>query len=371
MSNGTTFRLDPTYFIGMDLHSNNVVVCVLQNAITDTQSLTRKIVKKAKIKLSTDLHELYEFLIPFCKDKPHQATVESTYNWYNVADLFEDNHWNLSLADPTTVKKNKIKSANDETDAEFLANQMRLGALNAAVIIPRRDRAFRDLVRLRVELVMDRGRYRTILKNFFNNQRYLKMSTSQLDRLAQECFDNHPETLMKYFDDANIAMKAEHYLRAMHQLSSQIDALEMQIKKQELDNTLNCHRYLPRLSSIKGCGFILGSIIASEIVDIHRFQSDRDFVSYCRLAPATRVSNEKDKGKGEGKNGNAYLSWAMTELANLMVFFNPEVKKKYDKLFKKSRLRAKAIRSLAAKIARCIWHMLTKDEDFDIQRAFT
>lgn len=113
----------------------------------------------------------------------HIKQPESTYNWYNVADLFENHHWNLSLADPTTVKKNKIKSANDETDAEFLANQMRLSALNAAAIIAKKDRAFRDLVRLRVELVMDRGRYRTILKNFFNNQRHLKMSTNQLSAL--------------------------------------------------------------------------------------------------------------------------------------------------------------------------------------------
>ena len=45
MSNGTTFRLDPTYYLGMDLQSNSIVVCVLQNAITDTQSLIQKIVK--------------------------------------------------------------------------------------------------------------------------------------------------------------------------------------------------------------------------------------------------------------------------------------------------------------------------------------
>lgn len=370
MSNSTTFRLDPTYFIGMDLHSNNVVICVLQNTATDSGVLTKKVVRRAKIKLTTELTGLRDFLLPFCEDHAHKATVESTYNWYNIADMFEDQKWNLTLADPTTVKKNKIKTANDETDAEFLANQMRLGSLQSYEIIPKKERSFRDLIRLRVVLVMDRGRYRTILKNFFNNQRYLKISSSQLDRLAEECFKGHSECLNKYFCDPNVAMKAEHYLLAMHQLSSQIEALEKQIKRQELDNTLQCHRYLNRLNSIKGCGFILGSIIASEIVDIHRFHTDRDFVSYCRLAPATRTSNEKDKGKGEEKNGNAYLSWAMTELANLMVFHNPEVKKKYDKLFKKSHLRAKAIRSLAAKIARCIWHMLKNDEDFDIQRAF-
>lgn len=370
MSNGTTFCLNPTYYIGMDLHSNNVVVCILQNAANNDGSLTKKVIRRAKVKLSPDLSELYEFLLPFCKDHPHQATVESTYNWYNVADLFEMHQWNLSLADPTTVKNNKIKLSNDETDAEFLANQMRLGALKAAQIITKKNRAFRDLVRLRVDLVLDRGRYRTILKNFFNNQKYMKISTTQLNRLADECFNGRSDCLSKYFDEPNVATKAEHYLLAMHQLSSQIEALETLIKEQEQCNNLTCHQYLARLCSIKGCGFILASIIASEIVDIHRFRSDRDFVSYCRLSPAIRISNEKDKGKGEKKNGNAYLSWAMTELANLMVRFNPEVKKKYDRLFKKSRLRAKAIRSLAAKIARCIWHMLMKNEDFEIQRAF-
>lgn len=60
----------------------------------------------------------------------------------------------------------------------------------------------------------------------------------------------------------------------------------------------------------------------------------------------------------------------MTELANLMVFHNPAIKKKYDRQFKKSQVRAKAIRSIAAKLARCIWHMLKKDIDFRIDLAF-
>lgn len=121
---------------------------------------------------------------------------------------------------------------------------------------------------------------------------------------------------------------------------------------------------------MKGCGFILSSIIASEIVDINRFPTEADFVSYCRLAPANRISKGKDKGEGNRKNGNGYLSWSMTELANLMVFNNPKVKKKYDRLMKKHHIRAKSIRSLAAKLARCIWRMLKEDKDFEIDKAF-
>ena len=57
----------------------------------------------------------------------HQACVLSTYNWYGLADLFEDNGWNLVLAAPTTVKKFKAKYTDDRTDAEFLVDRQRLG----------------------------------------------------------------------------------------------------------------------------------------------------------------------------------------------------------------------------------------------------
>lgn len=366
---GTTVALNPTYFIGMDLHSNNVVVCILQNAVNQAGQLIKKVIRRKKITLSPELEELQSFLQPYSSVQ-HQATVESTYNWYNLADLFERNGWHLKLADPTTVKNNKTKFSDDITDAEFLADQMRLGALKAADIIPKQDRAFRDLVRLRVDLVQDRARYRTILKNFFNNQRYMKLTTERLDRMAEQYCNGDMTELVSIFDDENTRLKAGHYLMAMRHLGLQIEQLEIQIKAQETKNYLTCHRYLPRLYSMKGCGFILGSIIATEIVDINRFRTEKDFVSYCRLSPAVRLSNEKKKGDGNRKNGNAYLSWAMTELANLMVFHNPVIKKKYDRQFKKSQVRAKAIRSIAAKLARCIWYMLKKDKDFRIDLAF-
>lgn len=366
---GTTVALNSTYFIGMDLHSNNVVVCVLQNAANQAGQLIKKVIQRKKIVLSTELEELQHFLNPYCSVQ-HQATVESTYNWYNIADLFERNGWHLKLADPTTVKNNKTKFSDDISDAEFLADQMRLGALKAADIIPKQDRAFRDLVRLRVDLVQDRARYRTVLKNFFNNQRYMRITTEHLNHMAEQYCDGDVTELYSIFDNDNTCLKAGHYLTAMHHLNLQIQQLEEQIKAQEIKNDLTCHRYLPRLYSMKGCGFILGSIIATEIVDINRFRTDKDFVSYCRLSPAIRLSNEKKKGDGNRKNGNAYLSWAMTELANLMVFHNSVIKKKYDRQLKKSHLRAKAIRSIAAKLARCIWHMLKKDKDFQIDLAF-
>lgn len=70
--------------------------------------------------------------------------VESTYNWYFLADEAEKKGWNMRLADPSTVSANKIKAANDETDAEFLAERLRTNTVKTTPILTHDERARRD-----------------------------------------------------------------------------------------------------------------------------------------------------------------------------------------------------------------------------------
>lgn len=116
---------------------------------------------------------------------------------------------------------------------------------------------------------------------------------------------------------------------------------------------------------------ILHSVIASELGEsLDRFPSAKHFVSYSRLAPTSKLSNGKSKGESNAKNRNAYLNWAFTELANLVVRFNPEANAFYDRTFRRVKLRVKAIRILVAKLARAIFKMLETGEVFDIKRCF-
>ena len=85
---------------------------------------------------------------------------------------------------------------------------------------------------------------------------------------------------------------------------------------------------------------------------MQRFKSAGDFVSYCRLCSTSKLSNGKSKGLGNAKNGNAYLSWAFTEVAQY-ASRNPVIREILQRLLRKyGGLRVKAIRTLAAKIAR-------------------
>ena len=110
--------------------------------------------------------------------------------------------------------------------------------------------------------------------------------------------------------------------------------------------------------------------IITEIGDISRFRTMGEFVSYCRLAPASKLSNGKSKGQGNAKNGNAYLSWALTELATLMARYNKSIQHYLERKVKKTGLRVIGIRALAAKLARCVYQVLRKKEAFDLLLAF-
>jgi transposase len=107
-----------------------------------------------------------------------------------------------------------------------------------------------------------------------------------------------------------------------------------------------------------------------ETGDINRFSAPGNYASYCRCVNSVRESNGKKKGKGNRKAGNKYLSWAFSEAAHYLVRFDPKAKRFYERK-KQKRNGIVAIRAVAHKIARAVYHMLKNIEAFDIDRAFS
>ena len=357
------------YYIGQDLHQDNVVVHVCRNEFSNGSIRSKTILsKKFSIVGPEAIAAYFKALEPYCFNQPHTAIVESTYNWYWMADGFESRGWNLLLADPSTVSRANIKYADDYTDAAYLAECLRTGSLRTTWVMPKDDRAIRDLARYRMTLVEDRARLKTIIVNMITNHLSIKLTSDKLireiDKSVEAAIESPSEevaqqVLATYFDHRLVRIKVGSLLNRIRFLATEIEQLD-----QELLSLLKPNLYSKSLQTIKGCGFVTSMIIALEIGEIERFNTHKDFVSYCRLAPTSKLSNGKSKGVGNAKNGNAYLSWAFTELANLVVRFNPEAKRYYDRLFNRSRLRVKAIRSLAAKMARAIFMMLKHGEKY-------
>ena len=135
-----------SFYCAIDLHSTNNVPVVIDD---DDRILFQK-------RLPNDLSTVISALEPYKHDL-HGVAVESTFNWYWLVDGLADNHFNTLLVNPSAVKQYEgIKHTNDDTDAFHLAHLMRLGILPTGYIYPKTERAVRDLLRKRLQLVRHR-----------------------------------------------------------------------------------------------------------------------------------------------------------------------------------------------------------------------
>jgi transposase len=124
-----------------------------------------------------------------------------------------------------------------------------------------------------------------------------------------------------------------------------------------------------RLLTVPGIGKILAATIMLETGDIARFPTVGNYVSYCRLVGSSYVSNQKRKGAGNTKNGNAYLCWAFIEAANFAIRHGEELRRYYQRKAAKTK-RIVALKALGHKLGRACYHMIRNDVAFDLPRAF-
>ena len=95
-------------YTGIDLHSNNSVVTVIDE--------TDKVV--AQKRLPNDLAMILNYLEPH-KAETAGVVVESNYNWYWLVDGLQEAGYTVHLANITAIKKyDGLKHSGDETDAK-------------------------------------------------------------------------------------------------------------------------------------------------------------------------------------------------------------------------------------------------------------
>ena len=119
-------------YVGIDLHANNHYL-----GIIDEENQVRL---KHKVTNDLSLRETLIFLEPLQK-QIEGVVVESTFNWYWLVDGLMDHGYRVHLANPAAIQQYKgLKYADDERDALWLANLLRLGILPEGYIYPKQER---------------------------------------------------------------------------------------------------------------------------------------------------------------------------------------------------------------------------------------
>jgi transposase len=334
-------------FSGIDLHSNNSVVVVSDEA--------DRIVYRQRLpnELPAILQEL----------EPHRSelvgvVVESTYNWYWLVDGLQVAGYQVHLANTVAIKKyDGLKYSGDFTDAAHLAQLLRLGILPHGYICPPARRVVRDLARRRMQLVRLRTMQVLSIENVLSRQTGHRLKSNEVKRLTPEAVEG-----LGFPADVTLSMQAN--VAVMKTLQQQIDTLEGRLLER-----VKPEPAFVLLQSVPGIGVVLATVIMLEICDIARFASAGDFSSYCRCVRSVHESNSKKKGEGNTKNGNEYLSWAFVEAAHGALRTCPQAKRFYERK-KCQRNGAVASKALAHKLARACFHILRTGKPFEVQRCF-
>jgi transposase len=336
------------YFVGMDLHSNNVFIVIIDEIKTW--------VFKRKVK--NDLEFILQILAPY-REKIAGIVVESTFNWYWLVDGLMANGHKVHLAHPGAIGNYSGKKyTNDYTDAFHLADLFRKGELPEGYIYPKEDRPLRDLLRKRVMLVKSRTQHILSIENLVNRNLGASVNIRDIQKLKKK-------DLGEMFCDKRLVLSVKATLSVIKTLNGEIKALEKVILKE-----IKLKPHYKKILVITGIGPILAQTISLEVGDIHRFKKAGHYLSYCRCVSSKRISNEKKKGENNRKNGNKYLSWAYIEAANFAKRYCPYAKAFYNKKLKQTQNKVVARKALAAKIARACYLILKDDVAYDPARLF-
>jgi transposase len=334
-------------YAGIDLHSNNIFLGVID------QELNRLFIKRLPNKLDI----IKKALRPYKKALVGVA-VESTFNWYWLVDGLQDAGYKMHLANPAAIKQYEgIKHRDDQSDALWLAQMLRLGILPEGYIYPKDQRPTRDLLRRRLLYVQQRTAHILSLQSMASRSTGKTLATRVIKKLK-------PEEAHTVFDQEHLKLAGSHALATIQFLSAQVKAIENEIIK-----FAKLKPEFTSLLTMPGIGNILAMTIMLEVGEIRRFKRAGNYASYCRCVKSERLSNEKKKGSGNRKNGNKYLAWAYVEAAHFAIRFQPKAHRFYDR--KASRTNNTVARkALANKMARASYYIMRDQVAYDESKMF-
>jgi transposase len=220
---------------GIDLHSNNSVVVVMDAG--------GKVVYRRR--LDNDLRLIKQGLAPY-REQLAGVVVESTFNWYWLVDGLMEAGYEMKLANTTAIEPySGLKHTDDDSDAEWLAEMLRLGILPTGYIYPKEERGVRDLLRKRAHLVRQRTSNVLSVQNLMRRSDGRRLTGAEVKRLRLE-------ELQRLMPQPDVALAMGASVTVLQCLEEQIKGIEKGVRER-----VKLRREFELLQSTPGIGDIL------------------------------------------------------------------------------------------------------------------
>lgn len=318
-------------YIGVDLHSNNFMVCFLP----EEGKQTFKQYKIGEIEIFKQ-----------CLDAEDRIAVEATGNtrffYTQIVPLVAE----CVVVNPSQFEiiKQSFKKT-DKNDAEALARFLSKGILPSSRMKEELEAQVNSLATTRDKLV----KLRTTLLNKIHA--HLKGEGYESRKEAYQ----HEANLKKVLDlnwSVTVRIELEVIIAQIRSLTDGITKLEKEIS--ERGSQLEGHA---NLKSIKGIGSYSAAVLLSVIGDVSDFPDEDKLASYFGIVPRVSNSNQTQHHGSITKRGSKLARTALVQCTLTAKRFSPYLKQFYERI-KARRGAGKAIIATARKFLGIIYRTL-------------
>lgn len=280
-------------FAGLDYHQDFVQVCVLDE--------TGKTLRNSKVE-----NNWRKIAAAVPAGATVQAALEACCGAADLADeLAERAGWSVSLAHPGFVarmKQNPDKT--DYSDAQLLADLLRVGYLPKVWLAPAELRELRRLVRYRQQKVNERRNVKLRIRALLRDHR-LQLADLSANPWTKKWLAG-VAALGEIGEDTQWIL--QEHLTNLSRLDAEIRQIERRLATRVADDAV-----VRKLRLQKGIGLVTAATMRAEIGRFDRFRTGKQLARFCGLTPRNCSSGNRQADAGVIQAGNPELRSVLVE----------------------------------------------------------
>ena len=334
-------------YIGIDVHKARWVVTIR------TYDLELK-----TFSMKPSAEELERFLLKNYPGAEYRIVYECCFSGFWIYDYFSKKGYKIIVTPTNRIYKDGSTIKTDKIDSRKLAFQLSRELLREVVVPEKRIREYKYIFRIYDKQKMRQGQILRQIKAFLEQKnhplKWQKWNKGLLEKLKEIKFED------KLFD-----LKFGNLLKEYEYTVEQIKDTEKIIVKIKEDEQLG--RRIQIIEKINGIGIVSAVRMSLYLFDRKdRFESSERLNHYLGLTPSERSSGDKVVRGRSGMCGNRQLRSIIIQLAWMTVRKDGSLLDKFDRVYRKSGSKQKAIVAVARKLMTKIYAAVRKEEEYRI-----
>ena len=334
-------------YIGIDVHKVRWVVSVR------TYDLELK-----TFSMSSHAEELERILLATYPGALFHIVYECCFSGFWIYDYFHERGYDIIVTPTNRIYRDGSIVKTDKIDSRKLAFQHSRGLLRGVKVPKMKIREYRSIFRIYDKEKMREGQIlrqiRCILEVKNHPLKWEKWNKVFVEKLKG----------VKFQEDI-FNKKFEQLIREYEYVKEQIKDSEKRIKEIGEDEELKTK--IGRIVKINGIGIVSAVRLVVFLFDMRgRFENGEKLVHYIGLTPGEQSSGEEVIRSRTGLIGNRQLRSIIMQLAWVAVRKDGNLLDKFERVYKKSGKKQKAIVAVARKMMMNVYAITEKEEDYVI-----